>query len=406
MLTDEQIDELIQPIIDRQTNISNYVIKTIANKINKIGTMSPSDIKKLKLLFEMGEDIREINKALAELTNLQVKDIKAVIKIVAVDAYIDAKPFYDYRHKSFIPFEKNTKLQSLVTAIGNATAETYKNISDSRATGFLIRDPKHPQRLKFYSIKDTYKTVIDEAVQAVKGGTVDYETAVRRTVRQLSESGIRKLYWDSGYTQRLDTAVRRNILGGISAINQGIQQEIGKQINADGIELSAHVNSALDHEPIQGHAFTNKEFEKLQSVSAFEDIYGNKFDAIERAIGTWNCRHYTKAIVIDAYKPKYSIEQLNDFISRNHAGYTTEDGKHLTLYECTQYQRHLETKIRQAKDSQIAFRESGDIREARKYQARINRYMEQYKRFSTACGLKQKINRTRVYKYRKIKAYD
>ena len=402
MLTETQIDELIQPIVDRQEDISNYVIQVIAKKIKQIGELSLEDVRKLRILFEMGEDIRKINEALAELSNVQVREIKALIKTVAKDAYIDAKPFYDYRYKSYVPFEKNTRLQELVSAIGNSTAQTYENLSNSKATGFLIRDLANPQQLKFQSIQDTYKTVIDEAIQAVQQKSIDYETAVRRTVRQLAESGIRRMYWDSGYTQRLDTAVRRNILDGVNAINQEIQDEIGKQIGADGKEISVHVNSALDHEPVQGHAFTNEEYDKLQSALPFEDIDGIKFAVIERAITTLNCRHYAISVVLDAYKPRYTKKQLQAFIDKNHAGYTTANGKHLTLYECTQYQRRLETKIRNAKDAQMAFQECGDKLEAQKYRAKVVSYMNQYKRFSKACGLRTKMRRTTVPNYRAI----
>lgn len=404
MLTDLEMDELIQPIVSRQESINTYVIEVIAKRIKEIGKLDIEDVRKIRVMFDMGEDVRKINEALAATSDLQVKEIKQLIKFVALDSYIDAKPMYDYRHKSYIPFEKNTKLKRIVSAVGELTANTYKNLSNSKATGFLIRDLANPSQLKFQSIKDTYQTVIDEAIQAVQQGSIDYETAVRRTVAQLAESGIRKMYWESGYTQRLDTAVRRNIQDGVNAINQRIQDMIGKDVGADGKEISVHVNSALDHEPVQGHAFTNEEYSKLQSDRAFEDIKGTKFAPIERAITTWNCRHYAKSIILATYVPTYTQAQLDAYIRKNHEGYTLENGKHLTLYECTQYQRRLETKIRNAKDAQMAFQTSGDIREARKYRAKVVHYTNVYEQFSKKCGLRTKKNRTTVPKYKAIKA--
>ena len=402
MISDEALDALMQPIIDRQEDINTYVIETIAKRIKEIGTMSPANIKKLQLLVEMGADIRLINAELAKVTELNVRDIKAMIKTIAIDAYLDARPFYDYRHKSFIPFVENQKLQKIVTAVENVTANTYKNISNSKALGFMMQDPKHPNQLKFQSIKDTYQNAIDRAIQAVKTGMMDYNTAIRKTVNQLAASGVRRLYWDSGYTQRLDTAVRRNILDGVKAINMQIQEEIGKQINADGVELSAHINSAPDHEPFQGHVFTKEEFVKLQSGASFQDVNGVGFSGVERAIGMWNCRHFTRWIIIDAHTPKYTTKQLKKMIRDNAKGYTLSNGKHLTMYECTQRQRQLETLIRYAKESQTAFRASGDKQEAKRYQAKINRYLEDYKLFSKNCGLKTDMNRIRVNAYRRI----
>lgn len=401
MISETALEDLMAPIVERQAEISNRVIGIIANRIKNVGKLTPTNIKQLSLLMDMGEDAQLINHEIARLTKINEKEIKEMIKSVAIECYIDAKPFYDYRHKSFIPFEENSKLQQLTNAIANETANTYKNISNSKATGFLIRDIKHPTTLKFQPIRDTYQSAIDEAIQGVKSGLNDKETAIRRTIRQLSESGLR-LQYESGYTQRLDTAVRRNILDGVRALNQQIQKEIGEQIGADGVELSAHANSAQDHEPFQGHTFKMKEWDNLQNGENFKDIDGETFAGVDRAIGMWNCGHFPTYIIIGAKKPKYTKEQLDKFIKDNHDGYTLKSGKHLTLYQCTQYQRQLETKIRYAKDGQIAFRRAGDLEEARRYQAKVNQYIKQYQAFSKACGLKPQMKRAIVTDYRRI----
>lgn len=402
MLSQDSLEKLVQPILDRQEAINIFVIKQIAKRIKEIGELLPSDVYKLERLLKTGSDVRLINEELARLVNLQVSDIKKLIKTVALDAYIDAKPYYDYRHLPFIPFDKNTNLQRVVKSVSNATAGEYKNLSNSKATGFLIRDLKNPQRLKFQPIGDTYKSVIDEAVQASQSGIIDYGSAMRRTMRQLVDSGVRRLSWDSGYTQRLDTAVRRNILDGIRAINQGVQDEVGKQFGADGKEITVHANSAPDHEPVQGRQFTNEEYEKLQSDLPFKDVNGKEYEPIERAIGTLNCRHFTYSIIVGYTKPVFTEEQLQEYARKNAEGYTLPNGKHLTMYECTQYQRQLETKVRYAKDGQIAARESGDLELAKEYQARINKYTNQYNSFSRACGLSPKPGKMTVSGYHKI----
>ena len=403
MLSDDAIEKLIQPIIERQENINNYVIKIIAQRINEIGTLLPSDIYKLERLLKNGADARKINLALSNITKLQVKDIKQIIKIVALDAYLDAKPFYDYRHKSFIPFNKNKQLQNVVNSVANQTANTYTNLS--KAQGFMIRDLKNPEKLIPTTVSKTYQTVMDEAIQSVQSGVLDYSTAMRRTLQQLNESGLRYITYEtkSGrvFHQRMDTAVRRNLLDGVRAINQGVQDEIGKQINADGKELTVHANSAPDHEPIQGHQFTKEEYNKLQNAKPFEDVNGNKFKAIDRAIGTLNCRHFAYSIIVGVTKPNFTQEQLDELIKKNHEGYTLPNGKKLTLYECTQYQRRLETKIRQAKDGHIMASESGDKKLREKYQAKVSKYTKQYQSFSKACGLPMKLKNIRVDGYKK-----
>lgn len=399
MLSDDAIDKLMQPIIDRQENINNYVIGTIANRLKKIGQLKSEDINRLQLLVQSGADIRKINFMLAKQSGLQVKDIKKIIKTVAKDDYIDAKPFYDYRKKSFIPLEKNKKLNRISNAIANQTAGTYKNIADTRATGFVR---KKNGKLRFTKIDDTYKEVVDEAIQAVETGNMTYEAAIKRAIKQLTDSGIRRITWDSGYTKRVDAAVRQAVHDGIKALHLQMQREIAKQIGADGWRLSAHPAPAPDHAPIQGHAFTLEEFDKLQSNQSFKDTWGNSFGGLKRVIGQWNCRHWARAIILGK-DTGYRKETLQKYLDDNENGYDLPNGKHLTLYECSQYQRQMERKIRDAKEAQMASVNAGDIEEAKKQQAKVYQYTKEYQSFSKECGLGIKKDKIAISGYKPIK---
>lgn len=404
MLSQNSLNKLMQPIILRQEQLNILVLTKIAEHIKLLGTMLPSDVYKLERLLKTGNDVRLINQALATLTGLQVKDIKKLIKIVAADAYADTRPFYDYRQKPFIPFEQNIQLQRVVNAIAQQTADTYVNMAKAQA--YMIRDPHNPSVLIPTPPAEAYQTAIDEAVQLVVTGTDDYQSSIRRTLKQLADSGMRVVYnTESGrtYTQRMDTAVRRNILDGVRAINQGVQDETGKQFGADGKELTVHQYPAEDHAPVQGHQFYNEEYDKMQNGESFTDVQGRRYEPFERKIGTLNCRHFAYSIIVGVAKPNYTDEQLQNILTQNEVGYTFPNGKHLTMYECTQYQRELETKIRYAKDGQIAARTAGDMDLARSYQVKVNKYMQQYQDFSKACGLQEMRNKLAVSGYRKIK---
>lgn len=373
------IENLIQPLLDRQEEINVRIITEIAAQIKRIGELTPSALHKLERLYKTGSDVKKLNEELAQMTGLQVKQIKKLIRDVALTGYVDSKPFYDYRHKSFIPFEKNVEMQRIVNSIANQTADEYVNLSKAQA--FMLRDPKNPKNLIPTPMAKAYQTVVDEAIQSVQMGVIDYNTAMSRTLDQLSQSGMRVIYQtESGkfHTQRMDTAVRRNLLDGVRAINQGVQDEIGEEIDADGKEITVHRYSAPDHEPIQGHQFSNEEFDRLQNERDFRDYNGKKFDAIRRAIGVWNCRHFTYSIVLGHSKPLYTDAQLEEFKKENAKGYTLPNGRHLTMYECTQYQRQLETKIRYAKEGKIAADYAGNAAKSAEYAAKVSKLTKQY----------------------------
>lgn len=396
MLSDDAIENLIQPFIDRQTKLEMYVLNVIAERVRAIGTLSKSDIYRLQQLLKTGSSAKLLNQMLAEIMSIQEQSVKNMIKEAALSTYVDAKPFYDYRSKSQIPFKDNIRLQRSVEAVGKQTANTFKNLSNSKATGFYIRDMQKPTKLKFQDMRSAYQSVVDEAVQAVQSGVIDFDTAMRNTLKQLNDSGLRRVYWDSGYSRRLDSVVRMNLLGGVRQINQQVQLQIADEIKADGIEISAHSFSAPDHEPIQGHIFTLANFDKLQNEQDFEDTYGNKFVAIKRPIGEWNCRHFTQAVIIKAHKPTWDIEDLEELNKANHEGYTTSTGRHYTMYECTQIQRDYELKLRQAKEGYMMAKKSDNKQLAEYYKARIARLNSEYRQFSNDCGLKMQKNKAVV----------
>lgn len=406
MLSEIDVNNLITPFELRQKALEQYVIRTIAKRVNEIGKMLPSDIHRLERLYKSGADVQAINRAIANMTGLQIKDIKKLIKAVAQDSYIDAKPYYDYRRKPFIPLSQNIPLQKVINAVSRQTQNSFKNLSNSQAIGFLIRDRKHPKRMKFYTVVETYQSVIDEAIQAVLSGTLDYQTTMRRTIRQLNNSGMRRMYWESGYSQRMDTAVKRNILDGIKQISQEVHNITGQQFGADGVELTAHPYPAPDHAPFQGRLFTNKEFDKLQDHRSFKDIKGNNYPAQERIIGQYNCKHFAYPVILEATIPTYTEKQLKDILKQNEKGVTLPSGEHLTGYEAIQYQNKLALKVRQLKDAQMVAQEAGDMKLAKEYQTKVTQATKHYniynKKIMSQLGVGSRRDKITVTGYRKI----
>lgn len=404
MLTDNQIEKLIQPVIKRQRQIEMMVLDKIAQRIKDIGTLTPSDVNTLAQLYKSGADVKQLNKRIARLTKLQERDIKKIIRTVAANHYADAEPFYNYRKRSYIPLEHNTAMQSVIKAMEAVTVGTYTNIANSTALVFMWQDLVTGAVEEYLNIAATYQRVVDLGIQAVVTGTTDYRTVMGKIIENLANSGINTVVYKSPSGkvthQRVDSAVRRNLLDGVRAVSQVMQDEIGKQIGADGVELSVHAMSAPDHEPIQGHQFTEEEYEKCQTQQDFQDVNGQQFMAIARPIGAWNCRHIAYNIIIGVNKPVYTPEQLQELMDRNAAGYQYKDSKgktkHLSMYECTQKQRQYELAIRKAREAK-AMAEQAEMPElVKKYQQRIDTKLDEYTRFSQSCGLKPQYMRTKM----------
>ena len=420
--TEDDIDKLIQPIIDRQIEINTFIITKIAERIKEIGELLPSDVNSLGQLAKTGADVRIINTRLAKLAKVQVAEIKKIIRDVAQNIYEDAKPFFDYRKKAFIPFEKNEQVQRVVKAIEKQTGGTYQNMAKAQA--FMIRNPKNPKVLMPTTPARTYQNTVDKAVQTVVSGATDYTSTMREAMKEITDSGLKEVVYEteSGkiHTQRMDTALRRNMLDGVRAVNQGVQDEVGKQFGADGVEITVHACPAPDHCFVQGHQFSMSEYAKIAPVSTIQkdgsidnsvydnqaenvyDVNGKSYKVFKRKIGTLNCRHFAYNIIIGHAPQNYTDEELQKILDENENGVEV-NGKHYTKYQATQVQRRMETNIRKAKDEQIAAKAMGDMEGVKKAQDKVTRYLQEYKDFSDAAGLKMKLDKIKVEGYKKVK---
>jgi hypothetical protein len=387
--------------------------------VKEIGGLLPSDVASLEQLAKTGADIIAINKELARIAKVQVKTIKRIIKDAAENTYTNAKPFFDYRRRTFIPFEENESVQRVVNAISKQTSGTYVNLAKAQA--FMVRDPKNPKVLKPTPIARTYQNTVDKAVQAVQSGVTDYQSTMRQSLNDLVDSGIKSVTYhpESGrtYTQRLDSAVRRNVLDGVRAVNQGVQNELGSQFGADGVEITVHACPAPDHQYVQGHQFAMAEWAKMAPVESIQengnidtsvyapseedivDVNGKHYKPFKRRIGTCNCKHFAYNIIIGHAPQNYTDEQLQEILDENEKGVEV-DGKHYTKYEATQIQRQLELKIRQARERYVAMKAAGDEEAEKKAKEKAVQYLHEYKDFSDKAGLRMKLDRIKVEGYR------
>lgn len=171
-------------------------------------------------------------------------------------------------------------------------------------------------------------------------------------------------------------------MGGLGLMQEQITQQNHDDLGCDGWEISAHANSAPDHEPIQDRQYSDKEYEALNN-------------SLVRRIGTLNCGHAAFPIILGVNSPQYTPGQLEQFRVDNEKG-VTFDGKHYTCYQATQAQRKLERSIRRQKRRVLVDEAAGDKDKLLTDQIKLQRYRQEYARFSKAAGLRTQDERLHV----------
>ncbi len=364
----------IPPIIARRMDDANKrALKRMGEDIARIGSLNNYKDAQLVAVKLTGESVEEITRELSKASGMTETEIEKLYADAARYDYEFAEQFY--LNQEQIPFEENKTLQRTVKALTRASQTYCENLSHSYA--FALRD--HDGRIRYTSLRAGYKEAIDKAVTAVRFGTTDYKAEMRRVLKQYADSGVRIVDWESGYSQRIDTAVRRNIMEGLRRVKNETQNQIGKEFGADGYEISAHENPAPDHADIQGRQFSFADFEALN-------------ESLKRPIGTLNCYHTVTAIILGISPPAYTEAQLQE-MKRKSNELIDIDGKKYTRYDCTQLQRQIETKIRKLKDRKELFKAAGDDVGIRECNRKIRLLKDKYNEITQKAGLNAHYDR-------------
>lgn len=384
MLNDKAVEILSKRLTNRIDKLNEYVLETIGKRIKEIGALTPSQASKLIQTLRYGGDLDKIANKIAEVSGLNIQDIYDIFGETAKIDLNFAKEFYDYRGIKFIPYEDNIFLQQQVKALARQTASKYLNFTNTLAFTKVVNG-----RTIYNGVSKTYRDTLDNAFLSIVEGKETYQEAMYRTIKELGSSGLKTVDYAGGYSRRLDSAVRMNLMDGVRQLHNEVQRIIGEDINYDGIEISVHENPAPDHAPIQGHQYSIAEFEILNN-------------GLDRPISTLNCYHYIFSIILGISKPQYTQKELNEINKQNDEGFKI-DGRKYTMYEGTQIQRQLETEIRKQKDIQIIAKASGNDKVMGESQLKITELTNKYRELSKISGLQTQMQRMRVSGYKRKK---
>lgn len=369
MPTPDQIDALRDRALAITDPISEFLIQDIARRVSEAGQLTSTAAYQIWRAQNLGLSQREIKRRLKKLLKVSEKEIERLLTQSAEVGYrfdLDRLP-----HAGAVPFEENPALHRIVAAAVELAEEDFTNLTQTLG----MVDPYG----KALPLRDVYRKCTDFAFEQVFTGAADYNTAIRRATRNLAKYGVRTIDYESGVHTSLEAAVRRNIMGGLGLMQEKISQADHDMLGCDGWEITAHANSAPDHEPIQGRQYSDAAYTALNN-------------SLVRRIGTLNCGHAANPIILGVNSPQYTPEELEKLRADNEKGVTI-DGRHYTGYQATQKQRDLERAIREQKRKVMVDEAAGDGEKLKTDKIRLTRLRQEYRRFSKAAGLKTQEDR-------------
>lgn len=417
-MIDEEMQEKLLSVFDKRfENYNTKVLEELGNVIKQFKDLTPSQAYELGQQLKYNTTVKDLLNELSKISGLSVKDLKAILEKVARENIGFADVYYKARGLETPLYSENRALQRLVNSVYKIAGEEFKNIAKS--TGFrLLGDNGEPLLL---DIDETYKYVIDKCVVAISQGKETYQQSMRSTLKQLSDSGVRRIDYANNYSRRIDSSVRMNVLDAVREVSNQSQMLFGEEFDYNAVEVSHHSNSAPDHSnndiengkfDIDGHQFVKLDILKEQIKNGMEkeitlkDIDGVNhrvkckgkwyydFDYINnnlnRPVSTMSCYHYIFSVVLGVSRPQFTDKQLEEDKKKNNDGFEFE-GKHYTFYDGEQLLNRIALEIRKNKDTQIMAKSSGDDDLILSSQTKITQFTTKYRQVVKVSGLPNKL---------------
>ena len=383
--TPELLDALPEELAELCRALEDTLLDEICSRLKLADQLNEVTVSDIRALRSHGIDLKDIEKAIRKTTGISEKKLKELL-----DDVMERNQKY---YTELIDLAHITQPETLVSvedtwAIYEQTKQTLRNIT--RSMGFLVdagRTMLPPAK--------AYQWALDNAAMQVQSGAINYNQAIKTAVKQLADSGLKVVDYESGHRDQIDVAARRAVMTGVNQICAKYTEQSAEYLNTPYFEVSAHAGAR--DKPGPSPWSSHKDWQgKVYSIRA-GDIYPSIYEvcglgAVDGLEGA-NCRHRRNVWVEGVSERTYTEEQLEHI--DDGLGCTFE-GKTYTAYEATQEQRKVERTIRKLKREKAAYKAAGLREEERVVNIRLRRLNAKYKAFSAAAGLPEQRERMKV----------
>lgn len=386
-LTPEELKAIPDSFVELYQDLEDFIIEDFARRISKVGSVTEGARLETIRAKEFGMSIETIKKEVSKITGISEEKLKDLLEEVAIYSVEKDNNIFTEAGLNEVKIKNNKPLEDIIKAAIKQTKGELYNLTQS--LGFAERVNG---KVVFKPIAKYYQDSMDLAVMKIKSGATDCNTAIRQSIKKLSDSGLRYVNYASGWTNRLDVAVRRAVMTGANQMSQQLTLQSMEELGADFVETTAHVGARPSHRVWQGKVFcysgkSNKYPDFVESTG-----YGTG-----PGLGGWNCRHSFFPFFPGISTRAYTDEHLDNIDPKP---FEFND-KIYTYYEATQHQREIERAIRKTKTELIGYNAAGLKTDFTNASIRLKMQEKYYREFSKAADIPMEKDRLQSLNFNK-----
>ena len=360
MLTPAQFDALADEIIALFAEYEISVIKDVARRLRNLDFASAA--WQVQRITESGALYENVLKQLAQLTGMSESQVKMILQNAGVNAIKFDDKIYKAAGLKPLPLNLSPAMLQALQAGIIKTNGVITNLTKTTAV----------------AAQQAFIHASDLAYLQVSTGAMSYDEAIRAAIKKVATDGLDVIQYPTGHKDKLDVAVRRAIITGVSQTAGQLQLIRAGELGVDLIQVSAHVGARnvgdgpMNHESWQGRVYSTKPH------TEYKDFVATTGYGTGEGLGGWNCRHSFYPFFDGISENAYTENELKSFANQT----VTFNGRSMSVYEGTQIQRGIERRIRRWKRQAAALEAAGldHARESAKvqlWQSRMRDFVKQ-----------------------------
>ena len=338
MIDEFYYDDLAETMVELWSEIENELIEEIARRIKKsLRVTSTAEFELTKL-----EQANLLNKRAVDIISKKAgisrREIERLIKQSGFSIVNQDEEIYRLAIESgqltieALPIDMSPRLQTAIQSCIDNAQFGLSNLTNTR-----MMDAGNGMETLTKAARREYYNAVNKAFLSVRTGAMTTPAAVKASCIELAQKGISVTHWESGHTDKLEVAVRRNIKTSMAQTAAQMTLARMQDYQHDLVEVSAHWGARPSHFIWQGKVYS------LTGAEGYENFYDATGYGTGAGLCGWNCRHrfYPYFPGIKTVYPEYDEDD-----NRIH-------------YENTQKQRYYERQIRAAKREKAALEGTG-----------------------------------------------
>lgn len=321
MLTPEYLDHVGDELLDLYSKLDESILRDITRRLVKSGDVTATAQWQIWRAQESGLLYDDIITEVAKLSGASNQHVRAIFEDAGAVSVSYDNRIYEAAGLTPLPLNMSPSATQVLYAGIEKTAGHLNNLTMTTAS----------------TAQQAFIQAATLAEMQVESGAFDYITAIRNAVREASKES-KWISYPSGHRDRIDVAMRRAVLTGVSQTTGKISMAYAQDMGCDLMEITAHAGARPSHSLWQGQIVSLSGRAGYLSLSDIGYGTGAGFKG-------WNCRHdwypFFDGLSESAY-PRREMEAYNNAAVRY-------DGQTIPLYDATQMQRAMERGIRDTK---------------------------------------------------------